>query len=112
MRFFISISAVLLCFSSAVFALSCKQSEIIPLSETHQQTETLSKQFIRIEHIEVLPQQITPESKGFMVNTVQVLMCGELLPQNPSAVNTPGQTCQFDSNCAKPMRCQNSVCVL
>lgn len=105
--------AALLLHTPAVFALSCKQSEIIPLASVHEQTEKLSDQFMRIDHIEVLPQKITPESAGFLVNTVQVLMCGELIPQNPPTLSTqPGQACNFDSSCASPMRCQNNVCVV
>lgn len=93
------------------FALNCKQSEIIPLADAYKQIELLSSQFIRIDHTEVLPQKINTEKDGFEVTTVQVLMCGELQPQSPTPLST-GQTCQFDSNCSRPMRCQNNVCIL
>lgn len=109
-RFFIAL--VLLFSSYHAFALSCKQSEIIPLAQVHDQTALLSTQFIKIDHIEVMPQKIVPSSTGFTVESVQILMCGELLPLTPSAANTPGQGCNFDSNCEKPMRCQNNICVV
>ncbi len=98
--------------SQAVFALACKQSEIIPLATVHEQTALLATQFLKIDHIEVLPQKVIPEKTGFTVESVQILMCGALAPLTPTAANTPGHTCNFDSNCEKPMRCQNKVCVL
>ncbi len=103
---------VLFTFSLNSWALTCKQSEIIPLEKLSEQTETLAKQFARVDHIETLPQKITPQSEGFTLTTVQVLVCGELIPQSPTFSTTPGQACQFDSNCAKPMRCQNNQCML
>ncbi len=112
MKLHLLILISLLSINQAVFALACKQSEIIPLASAHEQTATLSGQFIRIQHIEVLPQNIIPNKAGFTVESVQILMCGELMPQTPAAINTPGQACQFDSNCLQPMRCQQSVCVM
>lgn len=108
----IPLVTVLLLSSHTVSALVCKQSEVIPLARVHEQTSLLGTQFARIDHIEVLPQKIIPSKTGFTVESVQILICGELLPQTPAAANTPGQTCNFDSGCAAPMRCQNNFCVL
>lgn len=110
MRFFILfIITILFTASNAAFALSCKQSEPAPLASAHEQTEILAKQFIRIDHIETLPQKIIPSKTGFLIDTVQVLICGELLPQITFPASS-GQACQFDSQCAKPMSCQNNLC--
>ncbi|MFA6037378.1 MAG: hypothetical protein WC748_04565 [Legionellales bacterium] len=108
---FLVIFVLIFCHFSA-FALSCKQTESIPLALTHERTTLLSSQFASIQHIEVLPQKVIPSKTGFIVDSVQILMCGEIKPETPTATNTPGQTCQFDSNCLQPMRCQNNVCVL
>jgi hypothetical protein len=110
--FIMPLVSVLLLSSHTVFALVCKQSEVIPLATVHEQTGLLGTQFSRIDHIEVMPQKVTPSKTGFTVDSVQILICGELLPQTPAAANTPGQTCNFDSGCAAPMRCQNNLCVL
>jgi hypothetical protein len=98
--------------SEVIFAFTCKQTETTPIALTHERTTLLASQFGRIDHIEVLPQTINPDKGGYSVESVQILMCGELKPETPAAINTPGQTCQFDSNCQQPMRCQNSLCVL
>lgn len=103
---------ILLSINQIVFALTCKQTESIPLALSHERVALLSNQFGSIEHIEVLPQKVVSDKTGFLVDSVQILMCGELKPETPSAINTPGQTCQFDSNCLAPMRCQNNSCVM
>ena len=113
---------MVLFFSSHLFALSCKQSEVTQLSNAHQQTALLSEQFTKIAHIEVLPHTIIPEEKGFKVETVQVLICGELPPQTPRKISNSATTakeattvpgsCQFDSDCSRPKRCLNNRCLM
>lgn len=99
-------------FNSSIFAFNCKQTESIPLALTHERVALLSTQFSRIDHVEVLPQKINADGDGYVMESVQILMCGELKPETPIAINTPGQSCQFDSNCGAPMRCQNNICVM
>lgn len=103
---------VLTFYHFSAFALTCKQTESIPLALTHERTALMSGQFASIAHIEVLPQKVIPSKTGFIVESVQILMCGEIKPETPAAINAPGQACQFDSNCLPPMRCQNNACVM
>lgn len=98
--------------SAASFAFTCKQTETTPFALAHERTTLLATQFGRIDHIEVLPQKINLDNDTYSVESVQILMCGELKPETPTVINTPGQACQFDSNCQAPMRCQNNLCVM
>ena len=103
---------ILMTISPSLWAFICKQTESIPLALTHERTALLSNQFGRIDHVEVLPQKVNPDKGGYSLESVQILMCGELKPETPAVINTPGQACQFDSNCQAPMRCQNNLCIL
>jgi hypothetical protein len=98
--------------TTQAFAFVCEQSETVPLENAHEQTTQLAQKFSRIDHLEVLPNAFTQTGNQHTLTTVQIFICGELIPQTPKLGTIQGQACNFDSSCIAPMRCQNNVCTL